>query len=184
MRRAATNARSNAVPDHARGRASPGARTTCEVERDQRRDRSHARTRARVAANGTGSLGFDETTTLNPPDASLRELAELPGEHRPDHRDVHEDEHDQREHAERHRRPEPAGERIREPEPHLERPVGEPSDRVTDRALLLRHEHHRRAHEHQALRDEQEHTDAAVQRERDRHRDDTPDQHDHGQGRR
>ena len=100
-------------------RVRPGRAHDLEVERDAAaRPRGRpARAASRVERHGIARVRRDQH--VEPARRVVRELAELPGEHRPDHRDVHEDEHDQREHAERHRGAEPARERIREAEPHL-----------------------------------------------------------------
>ena len=162
----------------------PGARTICRSSATSGATARTPELASRARSNGTGLLGFDDDHHVEAARRVARELAELAREHRADHRHVHEDEHDEREHAERHRGAEPARQRIRETEPDRQRALGDAPDRVADRTLLLRHEHDRRADEHQALRDEQEHVDAAVQRERDRHRDHTPQQHDDRERRR
>ena len=101
----------------ARARARPGGRATRAARPRARRTAPASR------SNGTGLLGFDVHEHVEAARRVARELAELAGEHRADHRHVHEDEHDEREHAERHRGAEPARERIREAEPHVQRPL-------------------------------------------------------------
>ena len=171
------------------GGARPGARLgeagsahDLQIQRYERSDCVHAGLcRKPVERHRVGRIRCDRHVV--PARCLTRELTELAREHCTDDRDIHQDEHHEGEHAEGHRRAKAARQLVREPEPHVQGSVRDLSDRVTDRALLLRDEHHGRADQHQALRDEQEDADAAVQRKRDRHRDDSPQQHHNGQGR-
>ena len=125
----------------------------------ERRDRAHVGlARDRVERDRVARVRLhDDVETAR---RVARELADLADEHRREHRDEHEDEHDQREHPERHRRPEPSRQRVGQPEPDGQRSLRDPPDPVPDRLLVLRGEHDRGADEDEALHDEHQHVDA------------------------
>ena len=76
------------------------------------RDSSHARDVRRVVSRGTGSFGFERSSTPKPPREVLRDRIGTTPEHERDLAHVHEREHDDREHREGHRGAEPASERV------------------------------------------------------------------------
>ena len=149
------------------GCVRPGRAHDLEIQRDERRDGAHPGL-LREAAERNGIARVRRDVTLNPPDASRVNWPSWPenidpitdtytrmnttSANMPSVIEV------RKRRASGYARPSrTCSERLRDP-----------TDRVTDRALLLRHEHDRGADEHQTLGDEEEHADAAVQRERDR----------------